>query len=115
MDEQKKEYEKLKKELRDALAQKKQLESNWSALEQAVYDQETEYLSRKPSSKMGNILMGFQGFNKSSSAQQILSDHSHSSNAQPLDDNDRIFSLSSYLFAKQLADSNHQEQTKSNE
>ncbi|CAG99320.1 Eaf6p [Kluyveromyces lactis] len=115
MDEQKKEYEKLKKKLRDALVQKKQLEAKWNSLEQEVYDKETEYLSQKPSSRMGNILLGFQGFNKSSSAQQILSDHSHSSNAQPLDDNDRIFSLSSYLFAKQLAASNHQEQTKSND
>ncbi|BAO41973.1 chromatin modification-related protein EAF6 [Kluyveromyces marxianus] len=102
MDEQKKEYERLRKKLRDALQEKKQLEAKWDALEQEIYDKETAYLSQKPSSRMGNILMGFQGFNKNSSAQQILSDHSHSSHAHTLDDNDRIFSLSSALFVKQL-------------
>lgn len=102
MDEQKKEYEQLKQRLREALEEKKKLEAQWDSLEQEIYDKETEYLSQKPSAKLGNIILGFQGFNKNNSAQQVLSEHSHSSNGITLDDKDRVFSLSSALFVKQL-------------
>lgn len=102
MDEQQKEYEKLKKKLRDALEEKKQLESKYASLEQEIYDKETQYLSLKPSSKLGNIISGFQGFNKNNVSQQLLSEGSNLSHPTPLDDNDRIFSMSSTLFVKQI-------------
>lgn len=108
MDDKQAEYESLKSELKKSLAAKNKLEDEFERLEQEIYEKETEYfggnngsnatgIASNKSSYGGNIIKGFDGFNKS---------HHHSSSHDPqnrggFSNDDRIFSLSSAIFAKQ--------------
>lgn len=99
MDEQLKQYEELKSELKKALNDKKKHEDEYDKLTQEIYDKETEYFSNINSNKHphGNIIKGFDGFSKAH--------HSHSShgdNNAHLMNHDRIFSLTSVNFGKQI-------------
>ncbi|SCU97118.1 LAMI_0F08944g1_1 [Lachancea mirantina] len=91
MEEQKLEYNKLKLELKAAIEERKEQEKEWDRLQQEIFDKETEYLGGNSSSYHGTIIKGFDGFGK----------HTHES-SQNFSDKDRIFSLSSSLFVKQL-------------
>lgn len=107
MDEKLKEYEKLKTDLKKSLAEKNRLEDEFERLEEEIYEKETEYfagnnltsntgIAGNKSSYGGNIIKGFDGFNKS---------HHHSSahdaHSRGFSNEDRIFSLSSAVFVKQ--------------
>lgn len=96
-------YDAIKKELQETLAKQKQYEQDLSKLEQEIYDKETQYFnsntyittqSTKPLHIPGNIIKGFDGFNRS---QHYSNDHKDNLNA-----NDRIFSLSSANYIKQI-------------
>ncbi|GCE96989.1 chromatin modification- protein eaf6 [Zygosaccharomyces mellis] len=107
MDDNSKKYEELKSELKRSLAAKGKLEDEFERLEQEIYEKETEYFSNNNTASNtgiagnrfsygGNIIKGFDGFNKS---------HHHSagqdSHHRGFNDDDRIFSLSSAIFVKQ--------------
>ncbi|CAR29795.1 hypothetical protein ZYGR_0AD04790 [Zygosaccharomyces rouxii] len=107
MDDNLKEYEKLKAELKKSIATKNKLEDDFERLEQEIYDTETEYFSGNNTTSNtgiagnrfsygGNIIKGFDGFNKSHH-------HSagHDSHNRGFSNDDRIFSLSSAIFVKQ--------------
>ncbi|SCU89306.1 LAME_0E02916g1_1 [Lachancea meyersii CBS 8951] len=83
-------YEKLKRELSEALEERQKQEKRLDQLQQEIFDKETEYLQGNSSSQLGNIVKGFDGFGK----------HSHDT-PSAFTDKDRIFSLSSALFVKQ--------------
>ncbi|CCF59137.1 hypothetical protein KAFR_0G01040 [Kazachstania africana CBS 2517] len=123
MGDQLKEYEGLREKLNKTLLQKKQLEDEFDALQQEIYDKETEYFSNrtiatasgalKHVSTPGNIIKGFDGFTKShshhhhggtaSAASSSLNLNSLNTNSDfPIENSDRIFSLSSATFIKQL-------------
>lgn len=102
MDDEPKAYEKLKEELKKSLQEQKELEDEFDRLQQEIYDKETEYFGGKSSgvsmgfgkpSCAGNIIKGFDAFNKSH--------HGHESSSHFTND-DRLFSLSSAVFIKQL-------------
>ena len=98
MDDKSKEYEKLKRELKKNIEAKKELEEEFDRLQQEIYDKETEYLSgsnaSQKSNHVGNIIKGFDGFNKTGH-------HGHDSSTNGFTNDDRLFSLSSAVFVKQ--------------
>jgi len=55
-------YEKLRKDLRDALSKKRALDQQLSALEDNIYRMESTYL--EDTSNSGNIVKGFDGYMK---------------------------------------------------
>ncbi|CCK69904.1 Eaf6p KNAG_0D01520 [Huiozyma naganishii CBS 8797] len=112
-----KQYEQLKSDLSEALKQRRQYEDELDALQQEIYDKETEYftsttyissLTSKPLYIPGNIIKGFEGFSK---AQH----HSGGSNSAANDyhggipNEDRIFSLSSAAFQPKLPHNTNQQ------
>ncbi|QLG71489.1 hypothetical protein HG535_0B05310 [Zygotorulaspora mrakii] len=96
-----KEYEKLKSELIKNIEAKKGLEEEFDRLQQDIYDNETEYLSgnqgTSKNNNIGNIIKGFDSFNKVSRHGSDLSNHGFTND-------DRLFSLSSAVFVKQQLD-----------
>ena len=69
------EYKELRAHLEEALEKKKRLDHEYNALQQEIYDKETEYFAPIPVSTAsgtvkyvrppGNIIKGFDGFSKS--------------------------------------------------
>ncbi|CCH62745.1 hypothetical protein TBLA_0I00860 [Henningerozyma blattae CBS 6284] len=107
-------YEQLKKSLRQSLTMKKQLQDDLDRLQQQIYDSETLYLNNSTSNTStngishnyyGNIVKGFEHFTKSHGHGHHGS-NANGNNANGVDlafnDNDRIFSLSSASYVKQL-------------
>lgn len=118
MDDKLEEYKKLKQELKQELQKKRILEDEFDKLQQEIYDKETEYFtsstymispsilsssttstintSSKPLLIPGNIIKGFDGFNKPLH-------HAHHDYNQVMNNDDRIFSLSSASYIKQTS------------
>lgn len=114
MEDKLEEYKKLKEQLKQELQKKRTLEDEFDKIQQEIYDKETEYftsstymtssttttasgaVSTKPLQIPGNIIKGFDGFTKP------LHHASHDYN-QSMDNNDRIFSLSSASYIKQTS------------
>lgn len=94
MDKQLEQYEELKQKLKEALQERKIQEENWDKIQQEIFDKETEYWTDTQSSKFGNIIKGFESFGKTNNI----------NNAPPIDNENRIFSLSSALFVRQIQD-----------
>jgi len=91
-----KEYEKLKKQLQQAILKKKALDKQVTQIEEEIFQKETIYLSESNNS---NIVRGFDNLNKSAN---------NNVNKKKLvfTDDDRIFSLSSYTFVRHLQKKN---------
>lgn len=112
MEDDPKAYEKLKDELKQSLQEQRELEDEFDRLQQEIYDKETEYFGGKNTASIsmgfgkascgGNIIKGFDAFNKSHHG------HGHDSNGHFTND-DRLFSLSSALFVKQLRQEDSQD------
>lgn len=85
-------YTQLKNELTKLILKKQELDAQLLALEDAIYDKESDYFNE---STYGNIVKGFDSFAKSSSG---------GSNKRKMvyTDDDHIFSLSSSTFVKTL-------------
>lgn len=117
MEDKLEEYKKLKQELKQELQKKRILEDEFDKLQQEIYDKETEYFtsstymtssnilsftssttgtSSKPLLIPGNIIKGFDGFNKPLH-------HAHHDYNQVMNNDDRIFSLSSATYIKQVS------------
>lgn len=95
-----KEYEKLKKQLQQAILKKKTLDKQITQIEEDIFQKETTYLSESNNS---NIVRGFENLNKLNAAA-----NSNSVNKKKLvfTDDDRIFSLSSHTFVRHLQKKN---------
>ncbi|QLL31548.1 hypothetical protein HG536_0B04120 [Torulaspora globosa] len=114
MDNEPKAYEKLKEDLKKSLQEQKDLEDEFDRLQQEIYDKETEYFGGKSSGSVsmgfgktscgGNIIRGFDAFNKSHHGHG----HGHESSSHFTND-DRLFSLSSAVFVKQLRQEDSQD------
>lgn len=87
------EYQSVKQELKALLADRKELEDKLDKLQQDIYDKESEYFDVDGGSKSyHNILRGFDGMSRTQS------------NNSNMTNNDRIFSLSSASYVKQVQD-----------
>lgn len=114
MEDKLEEYKKLKEQLKQELQKKRVLEDEFDKIQQEIYDKETEYftsstymtssttttasgaVSTKPLQIPGNIIKGFDGFTKPLH-------HAHHDYSQVMDNQDRIFSLSSASYIKQTS------------
>ena len=75
MDDELTEYKELRAHLEEALEEKRRLDHEYNALQQEIYDKETEYFAPIPVNTAsgsvkyirppGNIIKGFDGFSKS--------------------------------------------------
>lgn len=86
------EYERLKKQLHQEILNERELEKQLAQLETDIFTKETSYLSDP--TFYGNIIKGFDSFNKSSQTVSRRRNY--------LNDNDRIFSLSSSTYVRHL-------------
>ncbi|CCH45339.1 hypothetical protein BN7_4921 [Wickerhamomyces ciferrii] len=92
-----KEYEKLKKQLQQAILKKKSLDKQITQIEEDIFQKETMYLSESHNS---NIVRGFESLNKLNQSSNV--------NKKKLvfTDDDRVFSLSSHTFVRHLQKKN---------
>ena len=90
-------YKQLAKQLAQHAARQQQLEDELDAVEKNIYRQESVYLSGT-----GSIVRGFDTYTQSSSAAAAAAGNAPSAAAVPVDDPNRVFSLSSATFVKQL-------------
>ncbi|OJD29245.1 4-domain-containing protein [Diplodia corticola] len=90
-------YEKLRRDLRDALAKKRVLDTTLNTIEENIYRAETGYLEE---TSAGNIVKGFDNYIKGSTTS--TSGGAGTGNAArrkaAINDQDRIFSRSSQSF-----------------
>lgn len=118
MEEKLEEYKKLKEQLKQSLQEKRILEDQYDKIQQEIYDKETEYftsstymtssttttvsgqVSTKPLQIPGNIVKGFDGFTKP----LHHANNNHHDLNQIMDNDDRIFSLSSVNYIKQTGE-----------
>lgn len=113
MEDESKLYSKLKDDLKKSLQEQRELEDEFDRLQQEIYDKETEYFAGKTTTNVamgfgktsygGNIIKGFDAFNKSHHG------HGHDSNSNHFTNDDRLFSLSSAVFVKQLRQEDSQD------
>lgn len=85
-------YEKLKKQLKDNLNKKKNLDKNLNSLEEQIFTLEGAYLEETPH---GNVVKGFDTYIKGAQSKKRY----------VFNEEDRIFSLSSAVFLKHQAKS----------
>lgn len=85
-------YTKLKNELTQLILRKQELDAQLAALEDSIYDKESDYFNE---STYGNIVKGFDSFAK-------LSAGGSNKRKMIYTDDDHIFSLSSSTFVKTL-------------
>ncbi|ODQ64796.1 NuA4-domain-containing protein [Nadsonia fulvescens var. elongata DSM 6958] len=93
------EYESLKKSLKELISKKRNLDKSLNSLEEQIYKIEGAYLEETNSH--GNIVKGFENYIKSGASSSV----SNSRKRSALNENDRIFSLSSAVFLKHQAKS----------
>ncbi|KAL8796730.1 MAG: hypothetical protein Q9195_001120 [Heterodermia aff. obscurata] len=109
-------YEKLKRDLRDTLQKKTQLDKTLAALEDQIYRHETSYLE---DTSAGNIIRGFDNYIKSSSTVPSSLPSASGNNAGGggggggggtasrrkvnVVEQDRVFSRSSTAFAREVS------------
>jgi len=86
-------YEKLRKDLRDALARKRALDATLANLEDQIYRHESAYLDE--TSSAGNIIRGFESYIKGGASMPGPSSTSTTRRKAGVTDSDRIFSRSS--------------------
>lgn len=104
-----KEYEKLKKQLQQAILKKKTLDKQITQIEEDIFQKETTYLSESNNS---NIVRGFESLNKLNAA----ANNNVNKKKLVFTDDDRIFSLSSHTFVRHLQKKNElDEDDESNE
>jgi chromatin modification-related protein EAF6 len=96
MSDQLKEYEKLKKQLQQAILKKKQLDKDITQIEEQIFQKETAYLSESNNS---NIVRGFES---KTGANNVSSNNNNVKKKLVFTDDDRIFSLSSHTFVRHL-------------
>ena len=85
-------YTQLKNQLTQQILKKQDLDARLLALEESIYDKETDYFNE---STYGNIVKGFDNFAKSLSG-------SSSKKKMVYTEDDHIFSMSSATFVKAL-------------
>ncbi|KAF2088150.1 NuA4-domain-containing protein [Saccharata proteae CBS 121410] len=90
-------YEKLRRDLRDALARKRNLDDILGRIEDSIYRAETSYLEE---TSAGNIIKGFDNYIKGSTGGAGNVSAGPRRKAQ-INDADRIFSHSSQSFLNQ--------------
>lgn len=95
-EDEKAEYETLKKKLRESVTRRNQLEDEIAKKEEEIYSKETQYLA--DGTMHGNIIKGFENFSKTGSS----SSSSSRSKRIQFGDEDRIFSLSSSTYVMHL-------------
>ncbi|KAK7564512.1 histone acetyltransferase subunit NuA4-domain-containing protein [Phyllosticta citricarpa] len=90
-------YEKLRKDLRDALQKKRLLDNALNNLEETIYRAETNYLEETTA---GNIVKGFDNYIKGSTASTVsnIGGANAARRKAAVNDQDRIFSRSSHSF-----------------
>ncbi|KAK8168513.1 histone acetyltransferase subunit NuA4-domain-containing protein [Phyllosticta citrichinensis] len=90
-------YEKLRKDLRDALQKKRLLDNAVNNLEETIYRAETNYLEETAA---GNIVKGFDNYIKGSTASTVgsIGGANTARRKAAINDQDRIFSRSSHSF-----------------
>lgn len=100
-----KEYEKLKKQLQQAILKKKSLDKHITQIEEEIFQKETTYLSESNNS---NIIRGFESLSK-------LNASNINKKKLVFTDDDRIFSLSSHTFVRHLQKKSEEDEDDSNE
>lgn len=100
-----KEYEKLKKQLQQAILKKKSLDKQITQIEEDIFQKETTYLSESNNS---NIVRGFESLSK-------LNASNINKKKLVFTDDDRIFSLSSHTFVRHLQKKSEEDDDESNE
>lgn len=91
-----KEYKKLKVRLQQSLEQKKKLDNELREIEEKLYVDETQYFTNTfHPSAYGNIVKGFDNFARTTTNNNLR-------RRSTFIDDDRVFSLSSYTYVKEL-------------
>lgn len=81
------EYEKMKKELKESLMKKRNIDKNLAMVEEQIYMLESAYIEE---AQNGNIVKGFDNYMKSNQNKRKA----------VITDQDRIFSMSSAAYVK---------------
>ncbi|KAF2468205.1 NuA4-domain-containing protein [Lindgomyces ingoldianus] len=94
-------YEKLRRDLRESLHKKRQIDTNLAQIEETILRAETSYLEE---TSAGNIIKGFDNYIKGATATSTTSGPGTATRRKaPISDADRIFSRSSASFMREAS------------
>ncbi|ORY19371.1 histone acetyltransferase subunit NuA4-domain-containing protein [Clohesyomyces aquaticus] len=94
-------YEKLRRDLRDSLHKKRQIDASLAQIEETILRAETSYLEE---TSAGNIIKGFDNYIKGATATSTTSGPGTATRRKaPINDADRIFSRSSASFMREAS------------
>ncbi|WFC98111.1 chromatin modification- protein eaf6 [Malassezia yamatoensis] len=100
LDEANERYDTIKAQLKDGLAQKRQVDQDLTDLETQIYLYEGSYLNSTALSG-GNVIRGFDSYMKTNTFGNVNARGNNASNSVPNDD--RVFSTSSATHHRSLA------------
>ncbi|KAF2797623.1 NuA4-domain-containing protein [Melanomma pulvis-pyrius CBS 109.77] len=94
-------YERLRRDLRDSLSKKRQIDNSLAALEEHILRNETSYLEE---TSAGNIIKGFDNYIKGATTTSTAGGPGTATRRKaPISDLDRIFSRSSNSFLREAS------------